>query len=182
MTKNSTNKRESFLVLRCQTGDREAFDELLRSMQDRLWRYISNLARDADLADDITQEVFLIIYRKIGWLDDPALFWPWVYRIATRTTFKALKKRSKGREEAFDEGHVVAAPVVEENVQLDARLLEGISPASRAVLVLHYVEDLSISETAEVLDISVGTTKSRLAYGLKLLRRKLDEMGELSSG
>jgi RNA polymerase sigma-70 factor (ECF subfamily) len=52
-------------------------------------------------------------------------------------------------------------------------LLSAVSPASRAVLILHYLEELTLSEIAEILDISVGTVKSRLAYGLSLLRRRV---------
>jgi|SRR5687767_9451064 len=160
---------EIFLVLRCQSGDREAFDLLLRSIQSGLWSYISRLAGDRDLALDILQEVFLIIYRKIGWLNDPKLFRRWVYRIATRETFRVLKKRSKWKEELLDDAMICSEPTTTE-VDFDMAMLDRVSPASRAVLMLHYVEDLSLNETAEALDISVGTVKSRLAYGLHVLR------------
>lgn len=176
MAESFDKTEEIFLVLRCQSGDREAFDRLLKSVQVSLWRYVSRLAGDPDLADDILQDVFLIIYRKIGWLNDPTLFRPWAYRIATRETFRVLKKRSRYKEEALDESLAmsVAAPEV---ANLDPELLSRLSPASRAVLMLHYLEDLSLSETAEVLDISVGTVKSRLAYGLKILRGQIDPEG-----
>ena len=165
---------ETFLVLRCQSGDREAFDLLFRSIQAGLWRYISNLAGEPGLADDVLQDVFLIIYRKIGWLNDPDLLRPWVYRIATRETFRVLKKRSRWREEPFDETTIATLAAPEVGVDLDVKVLESVSPSSRAVLMLHYLEDLSLKETAEVLDISLGTVKSRLAYGLKTLRLRQD--------
>jgi len=53
------------------------------------------------------------------------------------------------------------------------KLLSNISPASRAVLILHYLDEMSLNETAEILDISLGTAKSRLAYGLDSLRQKI---------
>lgn len=173
MRESFDTTHEIFLVLRCQSGDREAFDQLLRSIQTRMWRYISNLAGDRDLADDILQDVFLIIYRKIGWLNDPKLFRPWAYRIATRETFRVLKKRSKWREEVLDEAIVSGHEISPTEVDIDVAMLERVSPASRAVLMLHYLEDLSLAETAEALDISVGTAKSRLAYGLKTLREQI---------
>lgn len=168
---------ETLLVLRCQSGDREAFDLLFRSIQARLWRYISNLSGGTGIADDVMQDVFLIIYRKIGWLNDPDLFRPWVYRIATRETFRVLKKRSRWREEPFDEVMIDELAAPEVGVDLDVKMLECVSPASRAVLMLHYLEDLSLNETADVLDISIGTVKSRLAYGLKTLRSRI-RLGE----
>lgn len=164
---------ETFLVLRCQSGDREAFDLLFRSIQARLWRYISNLAGGPDLAEDVLQDVFLIIYRKIGWLNDPDLLRPWVYRIATRETFRVLRKRSRWQEEPLNEATIATLAAPEIGVDLDVKMLECVSPASRAVLMLHYLEDLSLKETAEVLDISIGSVKSRLAYGLRTLRSRI---------
>ena len=167
---------EIFLVLRCQSSDREAFDALLRSVQTGLWRYISGLTGDRDLALDILQEVFLIIYRKIGWLRDPRLFRAWAYRIATRETFRILKSRSKWKEDVLDES-VIRCESHETEVDFDISMLDHVSPASRAVLMLHYVEDLSLSETAEALDVSIGTVKSRLAYGLQVLRNIVQPSG-----
>ncbi len=173
MAENTDKTNEIFLVLRCQSGDREAFDQLLKSIEIRLWRYISNLTGGGDLADDILQEVFLIIYRKIGWLNDPHLFRPWVYRIATRETFRILKKRSNWREDVLDDSLLESVIQPEPAIDLDMRILKRISPASRAVLMLHYLEELSLNETANILDISVGTVKSRLAYGLRRLREQV---------
>jgi len=169
--------KEIFLVLRCQAGDREAFDQLLRSIQTRLWRYISNLSGEPDLADDVLQEVFLIVYRKIAWLTEPKFFRPWIYRIATRETFRVLKKRSRWKEESLDETTIENLVEYMEGFHLDPKMLERVSPASRAVLMLHYLEDLSLRETAEALDISIGTAKSRLAYGLRILREQMSSGG-----
>lgn len=169
-------------MLRCQAGDKEAFDELLRSVQVKLWRYISNLAGHRDLAEDILQEVFLIIYRKIGWLNDPGLFRPWAYRIASREAFRALKRQAKRREDCRDDEMLAQILLPDTETEFDddmiAKLpgmLGRVSPSSRAVLMLHYLEEMSLNDTAEVLDISVGTAKSRLAYGLTNLRRQIKE-------
>ena len=80
-------KREMFLVLRAQTGDANAFDELLQSIQEPLFRYIYRLTEDHALAQDVLQEVFILIYRKLRWLENPKLFRAWAYRIASRETF-----------------------------------------------------------------------------------------------
>jgi DNA-directed RNA polymerase specialized sigma24 family protein len=66
-------------VLRAQAGDRGAFDELLRSVQEPLYRYVLSLVGEPPLAEDILQEVFLRIYRKLRWLRAPELFRPWAY-------------------------------------------------------------------------------------------------------
>lgn len=176
--------KEIFLVLRSQSGDKQAFDELLRSVQTRLWRYISGLVGEPQLAEDILQEVFLILYRKIGWLNDPKLFRAWTYRIASRESFRYLKKEARWREQIRDEEILYQIPTVESGPEYDSdliakipELLAEVSPASRAVLILHYLEELTLSETAEILDISLGTAKSRLAYGLVNLRRRVKKTG-----
>jgi len=184
MKKNTDSGKEILLVLRSQSGDTEAFDELLKSVQARLWRYISRLARNAEMAEDILQEVFLLLYCKIGWLNDPKLFLAWAYRIASRESFRYLKKEARWREHIRDEEILDRIPAVESRTEYDPELianipalLSDISPASRAVLILHYLDEFSLSDTAGILDISLGTAKSRLAYGLAGLRRRITKAG-----
>ena len=123
------------------------------------------------------------IWRNLRWLHRPELFRPWAYRIASRTCQEHLK-RARRWSDRLDEATVVEdlpAPTkcgFESLVRLDS-LLDRVSPASRAVLLLHYVEDLSIEETAAILDISVGTAKSRLAYGLSCLREFTKSKGQV---
>jgi len=175
-------KQEIFLILRAQSGDTRAFDELLKSVQNVLFRYIVRLVGEHATAEDVTQEVFLIIYRKIRWLENPQLFRAWVYRIASREAFRQLKKERKWFEQIRDEEVLerVSAENREEIYEPELieklpELISNVSPASRAVLILHYLEEMPLSEVAEVLDISLGTVKSRLAYGLVSLREKIKE-------
>src|SRR5688572_32132380 len=79
-------------VLRAQCRDREALESLLQSVQPSLRRYLSGLAGGTD-ADDLLQDVLVIIIRKLGGLDDPSLFRPWAFRIASREAFRHIKKR-----------------------------------------------------------------------------------------
>ena len=87
------SRQESFWVLRAQSGDKEAFNALFAAIEKPLYRYIYRLAEEPALAEDILQEVFILIYRKIGWLEEPRAFRPLAYRIASRETFKRLKKQ-----------------------------------------------------------------------------------------
>lgn len=173
-------KQEIFLVLRSQTGDKKAFDELLKRVQQPLFRYIYRLTGEHALAEDVLQEVFIIIYRKLGWLENPKLFRAWAYRIASRETFRRIQMEKRWTQQIRDEEILERISSDEKNEiyepELIAKipdLLAEISPASRAVIVLHYLEEMSLSETAEILDIAPGTAKSRLAYGLESLRKKL---------
>ena len=96
-------RREIFLVLRSQTGDNSAFDELLKLVQQPLFRYIYRLTGERALAEDVLQDIFIIIYRKLRWLENPKLFRAWAYRIASRETFRRLKMERRWTEQIRDE-------------------------------------------------------------------------------
>ena len=169
-------KQETWLALRAQAGDREAFDRLFRLLQEPLYRYIFSLVGARALAEDILQEVFILIYRKIRWLREPELLRPWVYRIATREAFKHLKRERRWSDKTEDESALLDLPAPSRNElapELIAQLVAKLSPASRAVIVLHYLHEMPLAEIAEVMGVAVGTVKSRLAYGLDLMRRQL---------
>lgn len=175
-------KQETRWVLRAQSGDHEALNELLKSVQGSLFRYIYRLVGERTIAEDTLQEVFMRIYRKLGWLQQPELFRPWAFRIASREAFKRIKREARWREQVRDESILDAIPLEASEQHSSSEVIEHlpsliarVSPASRAVLMLHYMEDMPLAEVAEVLGIAVGTAKSRLAYGLATLRRSINE-------
>lgn len=177
-------RQESWWVLRAQSGDRGAFDKLLEAVQEPLYRYVSRLVGDPALAEDILQEVFISIYRKLRWLREPELFRPWAYRIASREAFKRLKRERRWSEQVREEAVLEAIPTPASETEYEPELIEQlprliarVSPASRAVLILHYFHEMPLSEIADVLGIALGTVKSRLAYGLDSLRRAISEQG-----
>ena len=163
---------ERALVLRAQSGDRRAFDELLGLIDGALFRYIASIVRDRCAPEDVLQDVLITVVRKIGWLRDPSLFRPWCFRIASRAAFRAMGKRvpSEVLEETAAVDHDPPDPWLRERL---AGAIHRLSEASRAVIHLHYVEDMSLSDVAAALEISPGTVKSRLAYGLAQLRKEL---------
>jgi RNA polymerase sigma-70 factor (ECF subfamily) len=180
MAGEAASQRESWWVLQAQSGNREALNELFRSVQDPLFRYIVSLVRDQNLAEDILQEVFIRIYRKLRWLREPEAFRAWTYQIASREAFRYLNRERRWSDQVRDEATLEAVPSIEherefpsELIQTLPQLVENLSPASRAVVVLFYLHEMSLVETAAVLEIPVGTVKSRLAYGLESLRRSL---------
>lgn len=162
---------ERALVLRAQSGDRDAADELLRSVQRPLYRYIAAINDRG--ADDVLQETFVRIIHNLKWLRDPSLFRAWAYRIASREAFRALGRQRRMPAEELTE---VAEETPQDDPWLRERLKRGteaLSPASRAVVLLHYYEEMTLVEVASVLDLSVGTVKSRLAYALTQLRKEI---------
>jgi RNA polymerase sigma-70 factor (ECF subfamily) len=170
-----TSRQQAQWVLRAQCNDREALELLLRSAQPSLHRYLCNLI-GVFYADDVLQEVLITVCRKLKWLHTPELFGPWVYRIASRTAFRHLKRERRWLEQVRDKSVLEETPAPE--IQTTAEILQhllnadSISPASRAVLALHFQEELSLPEVAAILEIPLGTVKSRLAYGLTALRKQ----------
>ena len=165
---------EMLLVLRSQSGDRDALEELLRGTQMFLLPYIRRMV-GAQGTEDVLQDVFVQICRNLRSLDEPKFFRAWAYRISTRAAFAFLRRKHLWEDRHEDSIEVDNLPDFQEEdaailvAELHA-LLAQVSPASRAVLDLHYLEDLTIQEVAAILQLSAGTVKSRLAYGLKSIR------------
>ena len=169
-----TSRQEAQWVLRAQLGDREAIESLLRSVQPMLTRYVRAIV-GARAAEDVAQDVMVTIYKKLGTLSSPDLFRPWMFRIASRDCFKYLKQRQRWPEHLRDDDGLeeVAAPDLTRIARDVDQLLEDphLTPPSRAVLALHFKEGFTLPEVAAILDVPLGTVKSRLAYGLATLRR-----------
>jgi RNA polymerase sigma-70 factor, ECF subfamily len=166
---------QTLLVLLAQTGDRAALEQLLHTIYAPLRRYITHLA-GADFADDILQETSIQIFRKLAFLREPSVFRPWCFRIASRIAFSQLK--AARRWQPLDDvpaQHLVTPALNQGELPDEAflALLDQVSPASRAVLLLQYQQDLSLEEIAAVLEIPIGTVKSRLHYGVTTLRKHL---------
>lgn len=169
------DRDEAFLVLLAQTGDRGALGQLLERVQPRMRGYLRMLTRDPARADDLLQDVFLIAVRKLVFLRDPALFRPWLYRIATR---EARRRGPPGGTPLDDVPEPAGMDALEQafidaetRERLRARVAE-LPPRAREVIALHYFEEMPLHDVAVVLDAPVGTVKSRLAYGLSRLRRE----------
>jgi RNA polymerase sigma factor (sigma-70 family) len=105
--------RDSLWVLQAQSGSHEALNELFKSVQEPLFRYIVSLVRDRHLAEDILQEVFIRIYRKLRWLREPEAFRAWTYQIASREAFRYLNRERRWSEQIRDETTLAALPATE---------------------------------------------------------------------
>jgi len=170
--------QEALWVLRAQCGDREALELLLRHVQPSLRRYLAGFVGPSD-ADDVLQESLLLIYRKLKSLETPELFRPWAFRIASRAGLRHVKKRRHWSEHIQEQDSLDDIPA--NNASFDEEGLKEllatnqISPGCSAVLTLHFEQQMSLAEVAEVLEIPLGTVKSRLAYGLAALRKRLSD-------
>ena len=167
-------------VARAQSGHVESLDRVLRAMQGPLQRHIHMLVNDVDLSDDVLQDVLWTIARTLPQLRDARWFRPWAYRIATRAALRRTRTERRWRDALRDEDlSLLEAPLEEsffdaEAVHAIVEQIDTLSPASSIVVRLHYVEEMTLQEIAEALELSIGTVKSRVAYGLSTLRRRLN--------
>lgn len=172
-------------VIHAQCGDRDAMEQVLRTIQVPLRRFVERLVGPT-ATDDVLQNALISIAKHLEWLAEPRLFRSWAYRIASRAAFEHLRKEKRRGHHDSDQALLenLVAPVPRPSVPQLQELLDsrGVSPASRAVLMLHFQEEMPLADVAAVLELPLGTVKSRLAYGLAALRRHLADKKESSNG
>lgn len=171
----STNKIfDGLLVLEYQSGNKQALSLLVNRYHQRLCRHSYWYTHDIDTSKDIVQDCWGIIINKLNRLNDPNSFGSWATKIVTRKSLDFLKneKRNKKKLEGFYE--VSNSNDDDNNKEADIlKLLETIRilPSNQQiVLKLFYLEEYSLKEMGDILEISVGTVKSRLFHAREKLK------------
>ena len=171
--------RDALLVVRAQLGDRRSLADLVGHWHDPMWRYVRSMLGAADLADDVTQEVWAAALRSLPGLRQPERFAPWLFTIARRTVVDHLRDRY-GQMDLPDGAHVDDdVDAVLDRAQVRDGLAE-LPAREREVLMLFYLHDLTLEDCAQVLEVPSGTVKSRLFRARRLLRDRLVEKGYTS--
>jgi len=167
------------------SGRSEAFEELYQRHYRRVYSLCLRMLANPTEAEDLTQEVFVQLYRKIGSFRGESAFTTWLHRMTVNQVLMHFRKRGVKLEQTTDEGdellNVVqsgterpqAMPVVD-RIGLD-RAIAQLSPGYRSVFVLHDVEGYEHEEVATLLGISVGTSKSQLHKARLRLRSLLNK-------
>jgi RNA polymerase sigma-70 factor (ECF subfamily) len=161
------------LVDRAQRGDREAFSVLAAGAVDRLYGIARMVLRDTELAEDATQEALVRAWRDLPTLRDVERFDAWLYRLIVRASADIGRHRRRWRTEVTmlppEPSEPDHASALADRDQIE-RGLRRLTDAQQTILVLHFYVGLSPSETADALEIPVGTAKSRLHYAIEALR------------
>ena len=165
------------MALRCQAGESGALEDLVAVMERPLFYYAASLLGNPDVALDVLQDAWIRIFRGIGKLRDPAALRPWLYSIVHGIAVDHIRK-NHSREEAerlqcedFNEAEEPSFAEVDAAALHHA--LGEINLKHREVLVLHFLEDLSMAEIATVIGCSEGTVKSRLHYAKRQMKQIL---------
>lgn len=173
---------QTSLVERASQGDHEAFGVLLGAHLARIDTAARLILRDPDLARDAVQEATLRAWKNLRGLREPSRFGPWLHRLTVNACLDIARKRRRGLFEV-ELSPLHEPPIPDSTARIaDAlyveRMLAAIDPAQRAVIVLHFYLDLTLSETAAALGIPVGTAKSRLNRALETMRIRVADDNE----
>jgi RNA polymerase sigma-70 factor (ECF subfamily) len=166
---------EHELVERCRRGDEGAFEELVNSYKDLVFALIARTTSDRSRAEDLAQDVFLQLYRKLDSIESLEHLGFWLRRVAANLAIDWLR-RPHNATQAFEEGaempayHADGDPLLSREL---TRLLGELAPAARAVMILRYQEDQDVAEIATALDMPVNTVKSHIKRSLTALRGKM---------
>lgn len=187
---HSVNPDESHMVSAAQKGDMGVFNELVLIHQDAVFNLAYRIMGDADAAEDITQNVFLIAYRKLSRFRNGS-FRSWLFRITSNACIDELRRRKRHPIlpiETEDQTEENLLPLLDWPVQQTSpeqwyarreleqvvqNALNTLVPDQRAIVVLVDMQDVSYQEAAQILRLPIGTVKSRLARGREHLRRIL---------
>lgn len=180
---------ESEWVLRCQRGDREAFGPLVERFQRRVYSLVFHLVRRPDEVEDLAQEIFLKAFKAIRSYNSQSSFGTWLSRLAVNHCYDYLRRQRASRVSYYwqiPEQHLRALeakepqepsrPDAEQKIalrDLADKLLARAPADDRTILVLKEVEDLSVKEIAEILNLNPSTVKVRLHRARKRMLEDL---------
>jgi len=178
---NISHVNEMELVSRAQSGDRNAFGELVRTYTQGVLHVIYRMCGDMRVAEDAAQETFIQAWLRLKSYRPGTSLRSWLYRIAVNSAIDMLRKEKRILPGAIEDLSLAdplpgpeALAANSERAEAVQQAVLSLPEACRAVLVLREYEGLSYQEIAGTLDIPVGTVMSRLNYARKRLREKLE--------
>lgn len=188
---SGVSEEDARILRGLRAGIDEAYEELIDRFQQPVYNIVFRLLGNSSDAADVVQDVFLKVFRSVGSFREQSSLRTWIYRIAvneahnhrrwfTRHCRREVPMEPEGEdrvqvlEYAPDPGRSPFDQALDsENRALIERALDQINPVFRTVVVLRDIENLSYEEIAEILQLSLGTVKSRILRGREALRREL---------
>lgn len=168
------------LAVRCQLGEPKAFEELVARWHTPLWLYARRMSDRSEIADQLIQDIWVRVLRGLPKLREPSKLVSWMFGIARRVMMDRL--RQKYREMASLENALEdSQPIADEFDESEHRdeitnmldKLDTLPLPQRELLTLYYLEESSIEAVSQVLEIPIGTVKSRLHHARKALQLAL---------
>lgn len=181
---------DSQLVLRLQDDDLEALGFLYDRHRQLVYRTALGITGDPEAAADLLQDVFLRLHRFAHRIDSCRPIEPWLYRMTANLAYTWMKRHKRWLRAIGEMGEWLLRerkPTPHSMAERDEewrgvqKAVAALPLPQRVVVVLYYVNDLSLQEISEILDIPVGTVKSRLHYGRNALKKQLGLERELAT-
>lgn len=172
---------DEFLVLRCQDGEIAAIETLYKRWQPRLLSHAQIVCGNRDAAEDIVQNAWIAMLKSFGQLRDPAQFKYWAYRTVSNKCIDYGRQRTRGKNlqsiltqenEHHNQGNTQEH--LDEHQKIEA-LFRQLPDEQREVMALHYLRGFDLNEITNILDVPVGTIKSRLFYARRAFHSLLEE-------
>ena len=182
MTNTTTNPSDHDLILKIQGGSLDALGEIYDRHRRLVYRTALAICNDPEAAADLLQDVFLRLHRFAARIDPDRPLEPWLYRVTANQTYTWVKRHQRWTHpleeiaEWLSSGLKHSPQYITEQDDESKRIQAAIAKLSlphRVVVVMYYINDLSLHEIAEILEIPEGTVKSRLHYGRRALRNHL---------
>ena len=169
---------EQVLVLRCQIGDKDALAELIERYQAPLRYFIIRLSANPEMAEDIFQDTWLTVIRRIQSLKKIDAFSIWLYRIARNKVYQQLRRKKMLSK--LDENITVPNDAKDdifspEDAAKIHKCLKELQPEHKEVLMLRFLEQMSYKQISEVLNCNPGTVKSRIHYAKLALKKEVEK-------
>jgi RNA polymerase sigma-70 factor (ECF subfamily) len=175
------------LAQRAAAGDMQAFEELFRLHRRLVYGLSLRMTQDVSEAEDITQEVFVLLLRKVGGYRGEANFTTWLHRLTVNQVLMRFRRNKARREDALEDeegqpSHKLSGAAPPRSTQLIDRItlagaIAQLPPGYRAAFILHDVEGYDHEEVARLLGCAVGTSKSQLHKARTKLRKILTSRG-----
>jgi RNA polymerase sigma-70 factor (ECF subfamily) len=182
MVPHDSNLSDSELIECLQQDDLDALGVLFERYRDRVYRTALVIVRDSAVAEDILQDCFLKVYGNAHRIDTSRPLVPWLYRVTVNLSYTWLSRAKNRRMPIDNVVDLLISPMkhapdrLTEQTELRQNVRQAINALSidqRVVVVLYYLNGLSLQDIAEILDLPTGTVKSRLYYARENLRSKL---------
>jgi RNA polymerase sigma-70 factor (ECF subfamily) len=172
---------DELLAIRCQMGEPAGFDDLIARWHGPLWTYVRRLVGDDEAAKEVVQDVWVRVIRGIGRLRDGAKLRAWLFGIARRTLMDRLRDQYATPIDADIDVSELPAGTATDDLDEDLQELESalarLPLVEREVLTLFYLDELSLTEVGEALQVPVGTIKSRLFRARRMLKLDITTRG-----
>ncbi len=181
--KKVKSDKEKVLIVKAQSGDKEAFEKLIEKYKNMVLSMAYYISQNEYDAHDMAQEVYVKLYKNVYKFEGKSKFSTWVYSVARNTCIDEYKriKRNKNYYETDGKDITQETDGPEEMIlkkelcDFVRVILSELPPIYNEILVLRYIESLSYKEIADRLKCSEGTVKSRLFRGKKLMKRIIDQ-------